>query len=401
MLVPLVVFVSIVCGVIAISDPIKMGRVAIKSFTLYISTMAIGTVIALFMSLVVFNPGSGLSLNLSGLSGSKNFLSSMGSIGSSDMKLIDLFVSLIPANIITAFAEGNLLQIITFSIMVGVAINLIGEPAKPVARLFDSSSLVIFKVLNIIMSFAPIGVFALMALVVGTQGTDMLIALLGLIALIYFCMFIVIGGVYTAALAFIARLSPIPFFKKMFEVQLLAFSTTSSVATLPLNLKIAEKKLGINKSIANFVLPLGSTVNMNGLSTYMGIIAVFAANLYGIQLSFLDILTIIITSTLAAIGSAGVPAAGIVVLPMVLSSVGIPLDVIGLMVAINRVVDMISTTTNITGDTLTAVLVAKSEGELDEKIYYADSSQLLHAIPKTHDIEDKISGQKDLEILTS
>jgi Na+/H+-dicarboxylate symporter len=166
----------------------------------------------------------------------------------------------------------------------------------------------------------------------------------------------------------------------MFEAQLVAFSTASSVAALPINLKNTEHSLGVKKSITNFVLPLGATVNMNGLASTIGVIAIFAANLYGIQLSIGDMITITITSVIAAIGAAGVPAAGIVVLPMVLGSVGIPLDVIGLIVAINRILDMMSTTTNITGDTFAAVLVAKSENELDTCIYNNQEQESFHPI---------------------
>ena len=361
MMVAPVVFVSLVCGVISMKDPSRMGRIALKTFAVYFTTMASGTTIALFMSSVVFKPGKGV------------FLSSLTSkgvqqVGPKAFSLIDTLVGMVPANIMVAFTEGNILQVIVFALLFGVAITLSGDAAKPVENFFNALSAVLFKFVGIVMSFAPYGVFALMAVVSGTQGLEVITALMHMVGVIYLCCLLVMVLIYGTGLS-IARLNPLMFFKKMLEAQAVAFSTTSSAATLPANLKVAENKLGVNKSIAGFVLPLGSTVNMDGLSTYMGVIAVFAANLYGIDLSISDMLTIVFTCTIAAVGCAGVPAAGLVVLPMILSAVGLPLEVVGMVAAVNRVIDMVSTTMNITGDTFASVIVAKSEGELDLEVY--------------------------------
>ena len=369
MMVAPVVFVSLVTGVVSIGDPAKMGRVASKSLLVYILTMAVGTTISLFMSTVIFNPGKGLSIDSLNIVDSQKLLSMQPT---TQISIIDTLVSFIPNNAFVAFSEGNVLQIITVSIILGISIVLVGEKAEPVKTFFVSLSDVIYKLVEIIMSFAPFGVFSLMAVVAGTQGLDVLLSLLSLLGIIYLAMFVMLLVVYPLCIIFFARLNPIPFIKKIFEAQLVAFSTTSSAATLPINMKIAKNKLGIGHSIASFILPLGSTINMNGLSTYMGVIAVFSANAYGIELSYGDMMKIILTSTIAAIGCAGVPAAGLVVMPIVLGSVGIPLEIIGLLVAVNRIIDMISTATNITGDTLAAVLVAQSENELDSHTYNAN-----------------------------
>ncbi|MCB9493419.1 MAG: dicarboxylate/amino acid:cation symporter [Epsilonproteobacteria bacterium] len=360
MVVP-VVFVSLVCGVLSMKDPVKMGRVALKTFILYITTMALGSVIALFLSSVVFKPGLGVTLN--NLSKKLIDVKQMPTVS-----FVDMVVDMVPSNVFGAFAQGNILQIIFFALIFGVAINLCGRKGRPVEYMFESLSVVIFKLVNLVMSFAPYGIFALMADVAGSHGLDVIAALMNMVGVIYLCMAIVIFGVYTIGLLMVG-LNPIPFFKKMIEAQAIAFSTTSSAAALPVNLRVAEYKLGVHNNIASFVLPLGSTVNMNGLSTYMGVIAVFAANLYGIELSLADMVSVVFTSVIAAIGCAGVPAAGLIVMPMVLSSVKIPLGVIGIIAAVNRVIDMVSTTANITGDTFTAVLVARSEGELELDVY--------------------------------
>ena len=355
-----VVFVSLVCGVISMKDPAKMGRVASKTFILYGLTMAIATTVAMALA-TLFSPGKGLQL--------KALEDGIQNVRPGTFDFTSTVVDMIPSNIFTSFGEGNILQIIVVAVLTGLAINIVGAKAKPVEAFFHSLLQVIFKLVQLVMSFAPIGVFALMAVVTGTQGFDVLSALAGVVGIIYLSMLTVIIGVYSIGLGLFAKLNPLPFFKKMLEVQTVSFSTTSSAATLPVNLRVAQEKLGISQSVAGFILPLGATVNMNGLSAYMGVIAVFAANLYGIDLSINDMIRVVLTSTIAAIGCAGVPAAGLIVMPMVLGSIGVPLKVIGIVAAIDRIIDMMSTTTNITGDTFTAVLVAKHENELDLDTY--------------------------------
>lgn len=363
MMVGPVIFVSIVSGVIALKDPVKMGRIALKSFITFLGMTICGTVISLFLCTTIFSPGEGANLSTNNLG-----IIAPAIQVASPLSLTETIVALFPANIVRSFIDGNLLQIITISFLFGMAINFTGPAARPVERLIDSAAQVIFKLVHIIMEFTPYGVFALMAVVMGTQGPELLASLFELVGVIYICFGIVLFVVYGFTLI-INRLNPFPFLSKMVEVQLVAFSTASSAATIPINLEVTQKKLGVPKNIASFVIPLGSTINMNGLSTYLGVIAVFAANVHGVTLSLSNLVTIVATSSIAAIGCAGVPGAGLVVLPMVLGSVGLPLEVVGLIAGINRFIDLGSTTVNSTGDSLTAVLVAKSEGELDKEVY--------------------------------
>jgi Na+/H+-dicarboxylate symporter len=367
MLVPVLVFVSIVSGIVAISDPIKMGRIAMKSMSWYVVTMMVGTILALFLSQIFFESGCGICLSNLNLDGAYEH-SKVSSVAR--LSLADFVKNLLPANIFNAFIDVNLIQIIVFAVLFGLAIQKLGKKVQPVVVFIESLSVVLTQVLQMVIKVAPIGVFALMAVVAGTNGLSMILSLLKLVAVIYLCMLLMMFVVYSCILFFGARLNPLIFFKKMFEVQLVGFSTTSSMATLPVNIRVAQDKLGVSSAIAGFVLPFGATVNMNGMSTYLGVIAIFAAKLFGIDLSIFDMGVIVLTSTLAAIGSAGVPAAGVIVMPMVLSSVGIPLDIMGILIAINRIVDMASTALNISGDTLTAVMVAKSEGEFCSETYY-------------------------------
>ena len=322
--------------------------------------MSLSKSIALVLPTCVFKPGQGVALSTLGPLVERH--------SSKSFSFIETLAGMVPSNVLGAFHEGNILQVIFFSILFGVSIVLSGKKAQPIEDFFKALSLVLFKFVHIVMKFTPIGVFALMAVVSGTQGLEVISVLLYMVGVIYVCCLVAMFMIYGTGLSLL-KLNPILFFKKMFEAQVIAFSTTSSAATLPVNMKVAENKLGVSNSIASFVLPLGSTVNMDGLSAYMGVIAIFTANIYGIDLTMHEMLTIVFTCTIAAIGCAGVPAAGLIVLPMVLSSVGLPLEVIGLIASVHRLIDMMSTSMNITGDALAAVVVAHSEGELDTSVF--------------------------------
>ena len=361
-----VVFVSMVCGIISMKDPLKMGRIAFKTLSVYILTMAGATSVALFMSTQVFSPGKGLKIQALASSGSEI-------IAPKQLNFLETFVGMVPSNVFTSFIEGNIIQVIFFSFMIGIAINLTGKHSKPLEDFFNGLMPVVFKLVELVMSLAPIGVFGLMAVVTGTQGIDVLKALFGVVFVIFISMLVIVSLIYGGGLLLLGRMNPMHFFRKMLPVQTLAFSTTSSAATLPLNMQVAQEKLGLSKGIASFILPLGATINMNGLSAYMGVVAVFASNLYGIEFGAREMLQVVLTSTIAAIGCAGVPAAGLIVMPVVLSSVGVPLKVIGVMAAVDRIIDMMCTTINITGDTFAAVLVAKSENEISLERYQEEN----------------------------
>ena len=356
LIVPLV-FVTLVTGITSMEDLSKMRRIGIKTFSIYLITTAIAVAIGLAFG-VLFEPGAGVALNNTTAIAAKKA-----------PPLIDTLLALIPTNPVDSLTKGDILQIIVFAIFLGISISLAGEKGKPVAAFFESFSEVMFKMTEIVISFAPIGVFGLMAWVSASYGVDVLISLAKVIGCVYLaCLFhmaLTMGG----GISLFARLNPIKFFKGVASAQTVAFTTTSSSGTLPITTSNTIHNLGVSKPIASFVLPLGATINMDGTAIYQGICAMFVAQAFGIDLTFGNYLTIILTATLASIGTAGVPGAGLIMLSLVLASVNLPLEGIAIIAGIDRILDMARTTVNITGDAMTAVIVAKGEGELDENVY--------------------------------
>jgi Na+/H+-dicarboxylate symporter len=351
-----VVFVSVVCGITSLTDLAAMRRIAWKSIAIYMVSMAIMAVLAMSAA-SLFHVGAGLQLATSG-----------AEVEASSTSMKDALLSAIPSNPFKAFAEGALLPTIVFAILFGLAINLTGNAATPVRKFFESMSAVVFKLIGMVLKFAPFGVFGLMAYVTADHGFSVLGHLGALVGVAYASMLFFMLVVCSAMLM-VFRINPLPFLRKALPVQLFAYSSASSAATLPLNLETTQKRMGVDSRIASFVLPLGSTVNMAGLAVYLGSVVIFAANAYGIELSLMQLVTVVLTTTLASIGAAGIPGAALVVMGLVLSSVGLPLEVIAVIAAVDRLLDMLATTTNVTGDTVTAVMVAKSEGALDMKCY--------------------------------
>ncbi|MBP1681082.1 MAG: sodium:dicarboxylate symporter [Proteobacteria bacterium] len=360
LIVPLV-FVTLVTGITSMEDLSKMRRIGIKTFSIYLVTTAIAVAIGLAFG-IIFEPGAGVALSNTAAVAAKNA-----------PPLVDTLLALIPTNPMDSLVKGDILQIIVFAIFLGIAISMAGEKGKPVAAFFESFSEVMFKLTEIVISFAPIGVFGLMAWVSASYGVDVLISLAKVIGCVYIaCLFhmaLTMGG----GIAIFARLNPIKFFKGVASAQTVAFTTTSSSGTLPVTTSNTIHNLGVSKPIASFVLPLGATINMDGTAIYQGICAVFVAQAFGVDLTFANYMTIILTATLASIGTAGVPGAGLIMLSLVLTSVNLPLEGIAIIAGIDRILDMARTTVNITGDAMTAVIVAKGEGELDEKIYNQDN----------------------------
>ena len=360
LIVPLI-FSSLVVGVISMKDPKKMGRIGLKTLALYLGTTAVAVTIGLTLG-TLLQPGEGLNLPAVEQAVPKEAPS-----------LVDTLVDLVPSNPVDSFASGNVLQIIVFSIFLGLAINLCVEKAKPVADLFEAFAEVMYKLTALIMEMAPYGVFALMAWVAGEYGADVLPSLLRVILGVYLGCLIHALLTYGGCIALLGRLNPIQFFKGILDAQAVAFTTTSSSGTLPATLRCTQKNLGVSKSISSFVLPLGATINMDGTALYQGIAALFVAQAYGIELTFSNYTTIVLTSTLASIGTAGVPGAGLITLSLVLSSVGLPMEGVAIMAGIDRILDMARTTLNVTGDAMVSLLIAKSENELDINVYQADS----------------------------
>lgn len=354
--VPLVLF-SLICGAASIGDVKKLGRVGGKIIAFYLVTTAFAVVFGLLFANLL-HPGAGIPIPTS-----SEFKPAEAPF------IMDIFVNMVPTNPFDALTNGNMLQVIVFAIFVGVTMTLIGEPVKPLLNLCNQVNEVFLKIIGIVMQLAPYGVFALISKVIALQGLDVLMQLIKLVIVVYIVLIVHCVITYAGSLRILGRVKPTVFFKKFWPVMAFAFSTSSSNATIPLNLETCEKKLGVPTSISSFTIPLGATVNMDGTAIMQGVAAVFIAEVFGIQLSFQAQLMIILSATLASIGTAGVPGAGTVMLSMVLQQVNLPMEGIALVLAVDRILDMGRTAVNITGDAVGTVIVANSERELDLNVY--------------------------------
>ena len=274
-----------------------------------------------------------------------------------------------PDNPFKAMAQGNMLQVIVFALLFGISIALSGDAGKRVAGLFDDLNIIIMKLVSVLMNLAPYGVFALMAKLFATIGIDTISSLLTYFVLVLFVLTVHALVTYPIILKLMSGLSPIILLKKVRDAVVFAFSTASSSATLPVTIKTAIRKLGVSNSVASFTLPLGANINMDGTAIMQGIATVFIAQVYGVDLSVSDYLLVVLTATLASIGTAGVPGVGLIMLAMVLEQVNLPVEGIALIIGVDRLLDMTRTAVNVTGDCMVSCIVAKSEGELDEKTY--------------------------------
>ncbi|SFP69544.1 dicarboxylate/amino acid:cation symporter [Pseudomonas borbori] len=356
LIVPLV-FVSLVAGITSMQDSAKLGRISVKTIAIYLVTTAFAVSIGLLFG-TLFTPGEGMHM-----------VASAGSEAKQAPSLVQILVGLVPSNPVTAFAEGNILQIIVFAIALGVSLNLVGAKAAPAIKLFDSLAEAFYKLTDLIMRCAPYGVFALIAGVVGSHGAEVLLPLAGVIGVIYLASLAHVLLVYGGLLGGLARLSPLRFFQGIAPALAVAFSTSSSAGTLPVSIECARKNLGVSEGVAGFVLPVGATINMDGTAIYQGVLALFIAQAFGVDLSGGQYLMIILTATLASIGTAGIPGAGLIMLGLVLTSVGLPLEGVALIAGIDRILDMARTTVNVAGDLMTTTLVGHSENELDREVY--------------------------------
>jgi Na+/H+-dicarboxylate symporter len=357
MLIALLILSSMTVGVTSIHDPKKLGRVGLKSLGLYFITTVIAICIGLFFAYLL-RPGVGVQLPMTQTVDVGNL-----------PPLTDILVNIVPSNPIASLAEGNALQIIVFAIFLGLAINAAGDRGRPLLRFLESIADVMYKLTEIVMEIAPFGVFAIMVWVVGSFGVKVLGSLVEFLFCNYLACLVHMVIVFGGLLIFVAKLNPWSFFKGMGDAILLAFSTNSSSATLPVSLHCVQENLGVSKNVANFVLPLGSTVNMNGAAISQAISAVFVSQAYGIELGWHSIIMVVVTATLSAVGAAGVPGTTIVMLTVVLGSVGLPLEGILLISGVDRVREMVTTVVNILGDSVVAVYIAKTEGELNEDQY--------------------------------
>ena len=351
-----IVFFSILSGIISMSDIRKVGSIGVKTLVYYTCTTAGAIVLAMFLANlfkgfftvidptgVTFEPGETASF-------------------------MDTLVDIFPSNIIAPFANASMLQVIVAALLFGFGILAAGEKGRPAAALVDSLTEVCMKVMDIILRLSPIGVFCLILPVVAENGPQIL-GNLGLVLLCaYIGYFLHAVIVYSATVKALGGVSPLAFFKGMFPAMAMAFSSASSVGTLPLNLECTER-LGARRDIASFVLPLGATINMDGTSIMQGVAVVFTAQLFGVQLGPVEYATVIATATLASIGTAGVPSVGLITLSMVFNSVGLPLEGIALIMGIDRILDMTRTAVNITGDAVCTTIVAKRAGRMDTDVF--------------------------------
>jgi len=356
LVVPLVL-VSLVVGAANLGSGKDLGRLGGKTILLYLLTTAVAITLAMGFA-VVFEPGVGADLTAK-----TEVKINEGS------SFAQVLINIFPSNPISAMAEGKMLQIIVFALLLGVAINHSGEPGQRIKAHFEDWNEVILNLVTMLMKVAPYGVFALLFSLFADKG----IAAIQELA-VYF--FVVVGVllvhatlVYGSLVTFLGRLNPKMFYNKMRNVQLFAFSTASSNATLPVTMRTVEKRLGVDNSVASFSVPLGATLNMDGTAIMQGVATVFIAQAYGIALSPADLLTVIATATLASIGTAGVPGVGLVMLSLVLTQVGLPVEGIALIIGVDRLLDMLRTAVNVTGDAAVSCVVAKSENKLDPKCF--------------------------------
>jgi Na+/H+-dicarboxylate symporter len=356
LVVPLV-FVSLVCGTAALEDIRKLGRIGIRTVSLYLLTTAIAISIALGCA-VMIGPGKGF-----GLATEASFEAS------APPSLVEVLIGIFPRNVIAAMSEGNMLQIIVFAILFGIALTLSGKPGKRLLEIFNDLNEVIMTLVWVVMRIAPYGVFALIARTFATQGFEAFGPLLKYFFLVLGVLFLHALVTYPTLLKLLSGLSPRPFLRKIREVQIFAFSTASSNATIPITLKTVEENLGVKNSVASFTVPLGATINMDGTAIMQGVATVFIAQAYSMGLDISDYLMVVLTATLASIGTAGVPGVGLIMLSMVLTQVGLPVEGIGLIIGIDRLLDMVRTAVNVTGDSAVSCIVAQREGELDQSVY--------------------------------
>nr|WP_106781041.1 dicarboxylate/amino acid:cation symporter [Lysinibacillus timonensis] len=354
-IVPLVL-ASLVVGVAGTGDLKGIGRMGGITFIYYMLTTAVAVTIGIILA-NIFSPGSGLNLSLSGEKAEPT----------ATPGIVDTFLNIIPTNPLASLVEGNMLQIIFFAIFLGIAITMIGDKAKPVYNFFDGLAEIMYKITNMVMKVAPIGVFGLIAPTVGQYGVSVLLPLIKLILVVYAGCIIHALLVYSFSVKTIAKMNPLTFFKGIAPASLVAFSTSSSSGTLPITIKNTEDNLGVSKKVSSFVLPLGATINMDGTALYQGVCALFIAQFMGVDLSITQQILIVLTATLASIGTAGVPGAGLIMLTMVTTAVGLPLEAVALVAGIDRILDMMRTSLNVTGDASAAVVVNALEEKRELK----------------------------------
>lgn len=359
MLVVPLVFCSLVCGSMAIGDSKKLGKIGVKTILFYLATTALAITAAISVAKII-NPGIGLDMSS---------IQSAETTISESKAFSDVLLDIIPTNPIKSLAEGNMLQIIIFALIVGVILAKLDDGADTVSNFFKQCNDIMMEMTMIVMKVAPFGVFCLISKTFSGLGFDAFFPMLKYMFSVFTALGVQCFIIYMILLKGFTRLSPIKFIKKFLPVMGFAFSTATSNATIPLSISTLYKKMGVSKRISSFTIPLGATINMDGTAIMQGVAVVFVAQAFGINLDISDYITVIATATLASIGTAGVPGVGLITLSMVFNSVGLPVEGISLIMGIDRILDMTRTAVNITGDAVCTTIVAHQDKAIDTEIF--------------------------------
>ncbi len=359
MLVVPLVFCSLVCGAMAIGDTKTLGTVGVKTMVFYLTTTALAICLALSVASII-NPGIGLTIDLPD-AGTE--------VETTEVSFADTLLNIIPKNIFTSLSNGDMLPIIFFALFLGILLASMGNKVNAVSNFFSQFNDIMMVMTTAVMKVAPIGVFCLIAKTFAGIGFDAFIPMLKYMGSVILALALQCFVVYQVLLFIFTRLNPLKFIKKFFPVMTFAFSTATSNATIPLSIDTLNKKMGVSKQISSFTIPLGATINMDGTSIMQGVAVIFIAQAYGIDLTPANLATVVATATIASIGTAGVPSVGLVTLSMVLTSVGLPTEGIALIMGIDRILDMLRTAVNITGDAVCTTIVAKQQGAMDVNVF--------------------------------
>ena len=357
MLVVPLVFFSLICGVCGIGDVKLLGRIGSKAFLLYMFTTAIAVSTAIFIA-VSADIGAGMDAQ-----------TEVDFSGRDAPPLTEVIINIIPSNPVAAMANGEMLSIIFFAVLTGISLLMVGQKAEPLFETAELANEVMMKMVGIVMATAPYAVFCLLAKAMAELGMDLLSQLIGYVAILIFTLLFHLFVTLQVVLKLFSGLNPLMFLKKIRGAQVFAFSTASSNATIPVTLRAVTQRMGVNNSVASFTVPFGATINMDGTAIMQGVATVFIANVYGVELGVSGFLTVILMSVLASIGTAGVPGVGLIMLSMVFAQVGLPVEGIGLIIGVDRLMDMIRTAVNVSGDGVVSCVVARSENKLDQNVF--------------------------------
>lgn len=355
-----IIFCSLVCGSMSIGNSKTMGKIGLKVFLFYIFTTIIAILLA-FTIAYLFNPGTNLDLDFN--------IKNVNPHSQQKMKFVEVLLSFIPKNPISAVANGNILPVIVFALFVGLAAAKCGKSESVFATFMNQCNEILSTLTMMILKIAPYGIFCLLVKTFANAGLSVLIPIIKFIGCVLFALFIQTFIIYPLLLIFLSKLNPIKFLKKFFPAMLFGFSTSSSSASIPISTEILEKKIGVSKKISSFTIPLGATINMDGTSIMQGIATIFIAQIYGIDLSSTDLLTIIAMTIAASIGTAGIPGSGMIMLSVIITSVNLPIEGIALIFGVDRILDMFRTTVNITGDAVITTIISAQNKDIDLQKY--------------------------------